>query len=54
MNIFLIIPNNILHYIRFIKYLRKSKILLVSIGLKSKEKIFTGPFNPVFFLFSNY
>ena len=31
------------------KYLWISKISLVSIGLKSKEKKFTAPFNPVFF-----
>ena len=31
------------------KYLWISKISLVSIGLKSKEKNFTAPINPVFF-----
>ena len=33
------------------KYLWISKISLVSTGLKSKEKKFTAPFNPVFFFF---
>ena len=32
-----------------IKYLWISKILLVSIGLKSTEKKFTTPLNPFFF-----
>ena len=37
-NIFLINPNIILYHVPFIKYLWISKILLVSIGLKSTEK----------------
>ena len=45
---FLIIPNFFLYYIPFIKYLWISKILLVSLGLKSAEKEFTITFNPVF------
>ena len=43
-------PNIILYHVLFIKYLWISKILLVSIGIKSTEKKFTTPlFNPVFF-----
>ena len=46
-NVFLINPNNILYHVPFIKYLWISTISLVSIGLKSTEKTFTTPFNPV-------
>ena len=46
-NIFLINSNIILYYVFFIKYLLISKISLVTTGLKSIEKIFTLPFNPV-------
>ena len=49
-NTFLIIPNIILYYVPFIKYLWISKISLVSIGLKSTEKNFTLLFNPTFFI----
>ena len=52
-NIFLINLNIILYHVLFIKYLWISKISLVSIGLKLKEKIFTTPFNPVFFQIIN-
>ena len=38
-NIFLINPNIILYHVPFIKYLWISEISLVSIGLKSTEKI---------------
>ena len=38
-NIFLINPKIILYYVLFVKYLRISKISLVSIELKSTEKI---------------
>ena len=48
-NVFSINPNTILYYVPSIKYLWISKILLVSIGLKSAEKNFITPFNPVFF-----
>ena len=48
-NIFLINSNIILYHVPFINYLRISKILIVSIRLKSTEKKFTVPFNPVFF-----
>ena len=48
-NIFLINQNIILYHVLFIKYLWISKISL-SIGLKSTEKNFTTPFNPVFFI----
>ena len=41
-------PNIILYHILFIKYLWISKISLVSMRLKSTEKNFTTPFNPVF------
>ena len=47
-NIFLINPKVILYRVLFIKYLWISKILLVSIGLKSTEKKFTAPLNPFF------
>ena len=47
-SIFLIKPNIILYHVLFIKYLCISQISLVSIGLKSTEKKFTAPFNPVF------
>ena len=50
MNIFLMNPSINLYYFPFIKYLWISKILLLSIGLKSTEKNFTLPFNPVFLL----
>ena len=43
--IFLINSNIILYHVPFIKYLSVSKILLVSIGLKSTEKKLTTPFN---------
>ena len=49
-NIFLINSNIISYHVPFINYLRISKILLVSIWLKSTEKKFTIPFNPVFFI----
>ena len=49
-NTFLISPNNFSYYFPFIKYQWISKILLVSIGLKSTEKKFTLPFNPAFFI----
>ena len=49
-NIFLIIPNIILYYVRFIKYLWISKMSLVPMGLKLTEKCFTIPFNPAFFI----
>ena len=48
-NLFLINSNIILYHIPFIKYLWISKTSLVSVGLKSTEKSFTIPFNPVFF-----
>ena len=44
-NTFLIIPNIISYFVPFIKYLWISRTLLVSIGLKSTEKIFTLPIN---------
>ena len=47
--IFLINLNIILYHVPFIKCLWISKILLVSLGLKSKEQKFTIPFKPVFF-----
>ena len=50
-NIFLIVPNIILYYFCFIKYLWISKISLVSIELKSAGKNIAIPFNPVFFWF---
>ena len=49
-NLFLINSNIILYHIPFIKYLWISKTSLVSVGLKSTEKSFTIPFNPVFFI----
>ena len=49
-NIFLINPNTILYHLLFVKYLWISNISLLSIGLKSTEKNFTTPFNPVFFI----
>ena len=49
-NIFLINPNIISYYVLFIKYLWISARLLVSIGLKSTQKIFTNTFNPVFLI----
>ena len=49
-NIFLINPTIVLYYFPFFKHLWISKILLVSIGLKSTEKKITVPFNPVFFI----
>ena len=49
-NIFLINPRIILYYVLFIKYLCISKILLVSIELKSTEKNFTASPNPVFLI----
>ena len=42
-NIFLINPNIVLHYVLFPKYLSISKISLVLKGLKSTEKNFTLP-----------
>ena len=47
--IFLINPNIILYHARIIKYFCIFKISLISIGLKSTEKI-TILFNPVFFI----
>ena len=47
--ILLINQNIILSRVPLIKYLWISKISLLSIGLKSTEKIFTTTFNPVFF-----
>ena len=49
-SIFSINSNIILYHVLFIKYLWISIISLVSIGLKSTEKIFTTPFNPAFFI----
>ena len=49
-NTFLIDPNNILYHVFFIKYLWISKIALLSIRLKSMEKKFTTPPNPIFFI----
>ena len=46
-SIFLINPNIISYHVHFMKYLWISKTALVSIGLKSTEKKFTLPFNPV-------
>ena len=46
-NIFLINPKVILYHIPFIKYLWIPKTSLVSIGLKSTEKNFIIPLNPV-------
>ena len=42
--------NIILYHVFFIIYLQISKILLVSIGLKSTEKNFIFPLNPIFFI----
>ena len=47
-NIFLINLNIVLDHVIFIKYLWLPKISIVSIELKSTEKKFTTPFNPVF------
>ena len=49
-NVFVISPNIISYYILFIKYLWISKISLVSIRVKSKEKNFTTFPNPVFLI----
>ena len=51
--IFLINPNIISYHVFFIKYLWISKISLVSTELKSTEKKFTIPFNPIFFTILN-
>ena len=51
-NIFLIIPAIILYQVLFIKYLWISKILLLSVGFKTVEKISTTPFDPAFFSYS--
>ena len=48
-NIFLIYSSITLYHVPFIKYLRISKISLVSVELKS-IKTFTTPFNPIFFI----
>ena len=48
-NLFLINPNIILYHVLSIKYLWVSKILLVSVGLKSTEKKFTTLINHVCF-----
>ena len=47
-NIFFISPNIIFYHVLFNKYMWISKILFVSIGLKSTEKKFTASFHPVF------
>ena len=47
-NVLLIDPSIILYHVLFIKYSWISKLLLVPIGLKSTQKYFTTPFDPVF------
>ena len=42
------IPDIILYYFPFVKYLWISEIVIVSGGLKSTEKRFTITFHPVF------
>ena len=49
-NIFKKILNIFLYYVPFIKNLWISKILLVSVRLKTTEKNFRLPFNPAFFI----